>query len=137
MTPAVIDVAAALIFRRGQLLITQRYPGAHLGGLWEFPGGKVEPGESFPQCLRRELREELGIDVVVEEKIEAITHHYPEKTVHLQFFRCRLGAIEPQPLGCPDFRWIPPDQLPHIPFPPADARLLSKLLSSPNWWQPT
>src|SRR5688572_28642835 len=77
---SIIQVSAGLIFRSGQLLITQRHADAHLGGLWEFPGGKREPGESFEQCLARELKEELGIEVVVGELFESVTHAYPEKT---------------------------------------------------------
>src|ERR1019366_4764992 len=102
----VIDVAAALVFREGKLLITQRHAGAHLGGLWEFPGGKREPDETFPECLIRELREELGIEVEVGELVESLTHAYPKKTVHLKFYRCRWKQHEPQPLGCPAFKWV-------------------------------
>src|SRR5436305_6864021 len=129
-----IEVAAALIFRRGKLLITQRYPEAHLGGLWEFPGGKREEGESFEDCLRRELAEELGIEVEIGELIETITHAYPEKTVHLRFFRCAWRKNEPQPLGCPDFRWVAPDELSRFAFPAADAVLLHKLQHTPQLW---
>src|SRR5712691_8259245 len=101
-TPAlqVIDVAAGLIFRDGKLLITQRHADAHLGGLWEFPGGKREPNETFEQCLARELVEELGIEVAVREMVESLTHEYPEKTVHLRFFRCEWRKHEPRPLDC-------------------------------------
>src|SRR5260370_9284435 len=83
-----VEVAAGLVFREGKLLITQRHVGAHLGGLWEFPGGKCEPDESFEQCLARELREELGIEVVVGELVESLTHEYPHKIVHLRFYVC-------------------------------------------------
>ena len=122
----IIDVAAALLFRDGKLLVTQRYPDAHLGGLWEFPGGKREPGETFEECLRRELKEELGIEVEVGEEVESITHRYPEKTVHLKFFRCAWIQNEPQPLGCPAFRWLPPEDLAQVEFPAADARMLQR-----------
>src|SRR6187402_801609 len=81
----IIQVAAGLVFREGRLLITQRPPGGHLAGLWEFPGGKREADESFEDCLRRELREELGVEVDVGELVESITHEYPGKSVHLQF----------------------------------------------------
>src|SRR6058998_335288 len=129
------EVAAALIFRDGRLLITQRYPDAHLGGLWEFPGGKREPGETFEECLRRELKEELGIEVEVREEVESITHRYPEKTVHLKFFRCAWIQNEPQPLGCPAFRWLPPEDLAQVEFPAADARMLQKLRQMPELWR--
>jgi mutator protein MutT len=131
----IIEVAAGLVFREGKLLITQRYPEAHMGGLWEFPGGKREPQESFSECLKRELMEELGIEVEVLDLVETITHEYPEKTVLLQFFRCAWRKHEPQPLGCPDFRWITRNELRDFSFPPADARLLEKLGSEAGIWK--
>jgi len=130
-----IEVAAGLVFRQQRLLITQRPPGGHLAGLWEFPGGKREPGESFPACLERELQEELGIAISVGEELEQITHRYPEKTVHLRFFRCSWRQHEPQALGCADFRWVTQAELREYEFPPADARLLDKLLSTPALWK--
>ena len=130
----VIDVAAALIFRDGKLLITQRHPHADLGGLWEFPGGKREPNETFEECLTRELREELGIEVDLGEVVESLTHEYPEKCVHLRFFRCEWKQHEPQPLGCSACQWITLAQLKDYEFPPADARVLEKLQSNPKLW---
>jgi 8-oxo-dGTP diphosphatase len=130
-----IDVAAALVFRKGKLLITQRHAKAHLGGLWEFPGGKREPEETFEQCLVRELREELGIEVAVGGLVESLTHEYPEKTVHLKFYRCSWKEHEPQPLGCPAFQWVTSADLKGFNFPAADARLLEKLRNSPELWR--
>ena len=124
-----IEVAAGLVFRGGKLLITQRPPGSHLGGLWEFPGGKREAGESFEQCLRRELAEELGIEVEVHDLVEEMTHHYPDRSVHLKFFRCRWLRHEPRAILCHDFAWVLPEQLADYPFPAADARLLEMLRS--------
>src|SRR5215831_13533902 len=123
---AMIDVAAGLVFRDGKLLITLRHDDTHLGGLWEFPGGKREPNETFEECLVRELREELGIEVEVAELVESLTHKYPKRTVHLRFFRCLWLRHEPQPLGCVDFAWVSRDQLDLYAFPEADARLLQK-----------
>src|SRR5687767_14533367 len=80
----VIPVAAALIFDQGHLLITQRRPGDHLGGLWEFPGGKVECGESFESCLVREIREEVGLHINVASLFDEIIFAYPQKTVRLK-----------------------------------------------------
>ena len=132
-----IDVAAALVFRDGKLLITQRYEGAHLGGLWEFPGGKREPNETFEQCLARELKEELGIEAEVLELIEDLTHAYPEKTVNLKFFRCRWRKNEPRALGCPAYAWISRQELSHYEFPPADAHLLGRLAQDTALWHST
>ncbi|MGA2863031.1 MAG: 8-oxo-dGTP diphosphatase MutT [Verrucomicrobiota bacterium] len=131
----VIDVAAGLVFRRGKLLITQRHPEAHLGGFWEFPGGKREAEETFEACLARELREELGIEVEVGELVESLTQAYPEKTVHLRFYRCRWTQHEPQARGCPDFRWVGPNELADYAFPAADARLLEKLRANSRLWR--
>ena len=130
-----IEVSAGLIFRAGKLLITQRRPDDHLGGLWEFPGGKREPGETFEQCLVRELREELGVEVLVGELVEELTHDYPEKTVHLRFFRCTLADIraEPRALHCHAFAWVTRNELTGYQFPAADARLLERLRSQTDW----
>ena len=130
-----VEVSAGLIFREGKLLIAQRHRDSHLGGLWEFPGGKREPDETFEQCLARELREELGVEVEVGELVESLTHAYPEKTVVLKFFRCELKLHEPRPLGCLDLKWITPAELRNYEFPAADARLLEKLQSSPGLWR--
>ncbi len=130
-----IEVAAGLVFREGKLLLTQRYADAHLGGLWEFPGGKREPEETFEQCLHRELKEELGIEVTIHEVIESLEHEYPEKTVLLKFFRCTWRRHEPQSLGCPAFQWVSVAELDHYEFPAADARLLEMLKSSPRLWE--
>ena len=122
-----IEVSAALIFRGGKLLITQRHPQAHLGGLWEFPGGKREPDETFEQCLVREIHEELGVEISVGELFESVTHACPGKTVHLKFFVCRLLGGEPQPLGCKAVKWAGKSELEEHEFPAADAKLLGKL----------
>jgi mutator protein MutT len=122
-----IEVSAALIFHHGKLLITQRHAKSHLGGLWEFPGGKREPGETFEQCLVRELREELGIEVEVGELFDEISHAYTEKTVCLKFFVCKLISGKPQPLDCAAFKWVDKTELADFEFPAADARLLEKL----------
>ena len=130
-----IEVSAALIFRGGQLLITQRHARAHLGGLWEFPGGKRELGETFEQCLVREIREELGVEISVGDLFEEIAHDYPEKSVHLKFFICQLLAGEPQPLECAAVKWIGRAELNAHEFPAADAQLLARLqaLAAPEF----
>ena len=129
----VIEVSAALIFRHGKLLITQRHANSHLGGLWEFPGGKREPGETSEQCLVREIREELGVEIAVGKLFAEIRHDYPEKSVHLKFFLGALVSGEPQPLDCAAVKWIDKSELGAHEFPAADARLLDKLSRLVKW----
>jgi len=122
-----IEVSAALIFRGGKVLITQRNAKSHLGGLWEFPGGKLEPNETAEQCLVREIREELGIEIAVGELFEEISHAYADKAVHLKFFVCKLISGKLQALDCAAFKWVEKAELAEFEFPAADARLLEKL----------
>ncbi len=129
-----IEVSAGLVFRDGKLLIAQRFPGAHLGGLWEFPGGKRHDGELFEECLRRELREELAIEVEVRELVEDITHHYPDRSCHLKFFRCDWKSGEPQTFGCSAFAWVTAEQLCEYNFPDADSKLLKQLREDEKFW---
>jgi len=131
---ATVEVAAALIFRAGKLLITQRHAKAHLGGLWEFPGGKREPGETFEACLAREIREELGVDIFVGECLAEVSHDYPEKRLHLKFFRAVLTGGELQPLDCAALQWITRTQLDDFNFPEADRQLIAKLKRSRRAW---
>ena len=129
-----VEVSAALIFRGGKLLITQRHAHSHLGGLWEFPGGKREALETFEQCLVREIREELGVEISVGALFEEISHAYPEKSVHLKFFVCRLLSGEPQPLDCAAVKWVDRSGLEAHEFPAADAQLLEQLKSPRGAW---
>lgn len=95
MPSGVIDVAAGLLERDGLILITQRKQGSHLAGLWEFPGGKREPAETWQDCLVRELQEELAITVTVGELRYETVHHYPEKSVRLRFYAAALISGSP------------------------------------------
>lgn len=124
-----VEVAAAILFRQGRLLITQRLPCSHLAGLWELPGGKRRSGESIRECLVREVREELNIRVVVGELFETIKHDYPEKTVHLKFFTCQYEGGNIQALGCERFEWVTPEELENYSFPAANETLMKKLQS--------
>jgi 8-oxo-dGTP diphosphatase len=129
-----IEVAAGLIFRGGQLLVAQRRWEDHLGGFWEFPGGKRMDHETFEECLRRELSEELGVQVEVGELMGTVKHAYPEKRVLLKFFRCLIEEGDPRPLGCHALAWIRVTELPDYAFPAADAALIERLQSTPAWW---
>jgi mutator protein MutT len=122
-----IEVAAAVIEVDGRFLITQRTESSHLAGLWEFPGGKRRLSESLEECLRREIHEELGVEVRVGEKIETVAWNYPTRSVVLHFFRCGIERGEVAPQEGQAFRWVTPAELPTLPFPPADASLISRL----------
>jgi mutator protein MutT len=123
----VIVVVAAVIEDRHRFLVTRRPPGVHLAGMWEFPGGKIDPDESHSAALRRELREELGVDADVGDLVHETTHAYPDVTVALFFYRCRLIG-EPRPLLGQEMQWVPRAQLPSLGFPPADAELIDRLM---------
>ncbi len=125
-----IVVTAAVIQRDGALLVTRRLEGTHLGGFWEFPGGKCDPGESHVECLEREILEELGTNVRVGPEIFSIEHTYPERVVELHFFECELTG-EPSPLLGQEMRWVPRAELHALNFPPADAALI-EALTRPN-----
>lgn len=124
-----IEVVAAVIRRDGKILITRRLDNAHLGGLWEFPGGKVEPAESLEGALLREIREELGLDIIAGDELFTVEHDYPGKSVRLHFFNCTIGHGEPQALDVSALQWVTPAQLAGFEFPPADAELIHKLIS--------
>ncbi len=121
------DVTAGVIQDGERVLIAQRPPEGMLGGLWEFPGGKVEPGESLEECLRRELREELGIEVEVLEPMMTIRHAYTHMRITLHVFRCRWIGGTPQPIGCSDARWVRVDELDRYPFPNTDRQIVERL----------
>jgi mutator protein MutT len=131
----VIEVAAGLVFREGKLLIAQRFNDSHCGGLWEFPGGKRESGETFEQCLARELNEELGMEVSVQELVETIQHDYPDKSVLLKFYRCAWLRHEPRAIHCQNVAWVERGQLASYAFPAADARLLDSLRANAALWK--
>jgi 8-oxo-dGTP diphosphatase len=121
-----IIVGAAVIEQAGRFLVTRRQRGVHLEGFWEFPGGKCEAGESLDDCVRRELREELGTDGVLGAELLNVSHDYPERTVELHFIACRL-VDTPKPLLGQDMRWVARADLRSLEFPPADAELIALL----------
>ena len=123
-------IVLGYIERGGAVLLARRPAGAHQAGRWEFPGGKVEPGETMTAALRRECREELGIAVDVGEEIAQARYCYPDRCVALHLFRCRLPAGEPVPRQVAEVRWTPVGELPQIDFPPANAALLAQLAAT-------
>jgi 8-oxo-dGTP diphosphatase len=121
-----VVVAAAVVERDGRFLVTRRQRGVHLEGLWEFPGGKCDEGESLMSCLRREIREELAVQSTVGDEILTTVHDYPDQRIELHFFRCELAG-EPVPQIGQDMRWVSREELGRLAFPPADDELVEQL----------
>ena len=123
-----ITVVGAMIEREGKYLITQRKPTATLPLLWEFPGGRVEPGERDAQALARELKEEMDITVEVAEQVMHVQHSYPDYDIDFRVYRCRLVSGQIQHLRVHDHRWVAPADLDEYEFPPADQKTFEQLL---------
>jgi 8-oxo-dGTP diphosphatase len=122
-----VDVVAAIIRKDGKILITQRLDNVHLARLWEFPGGKVEAGESLQMALQREIQEELGMKIRVNDEFLTLDYDYPTKSVRLHFFNCTVLEGDPQPIDVADLRWVRPHDIGNYQFPPADAELIARL----------
>jgi 8-oxo-dGTP diphosphatase len=122
----VIVVVAAVIEQDDRFLLTRRQPGVHLAGMWEFPGGKIDPDEAHADALRREIREELDAGVDVGELVFHTEHAYDDRTIALYFYRCRLIGT-PRPLLGQEMRWVPRGELARLGFPPADKELIEML----------
>ena len=127
MTKPHLEVAIGLIERDGKVLVARRHADVHVGGCWEFPGGKRQPGESFESCLVRELKEELGVEAAIIAPWTRIDYAYAEHTVTMQGFRCRLLHGEPNPLESQEIRWIPIAALHPEEFPPANRASVQQL----------
>ena len=127
--PRSISVAIAVIERRGRFLVCQRSAHDDFAGYWEFPGGKRERGESWRACLRREVREELGISVRAIVEFDRYRYRYPEHHVAFRIFRCALARGRPRPLDAQALRWVPLNRLRRYRFPPANRRLVERLMS--------
>ena len=123
-----IRVVGAMIERDGKYLITQRPPTATLPLLWEFPGGRVEPGETDEEALGRELREEMGIDVAVGERVIHVEHAYESYDIDFCVYRCRHVGGNIQHIRVHDHRWVRPGELDQYEFPAADEKTIAKLL---------
>ncbi len=120
----ILRVVAGLIWRGGEVLLTQRRPGRHLGLSWEFPGGKVEPGESDEEALRRELDEELGVKVKVGHACYETKHSYGPREMSLKVFRCTIESGEPRAIDVNAMEWVKPANILEKEFLPADMPLV-------------
>lgn len=114
----------------GQILIDRRRQEGLLGGMWEFPGGKIEPGETVEQCIRREIQEELGIEVAVGNRLITIDHAYSHFRVTLNVHHCQHVSGEPQPLECDEVKWVAVEELDHYPFPAANVQIIAAIQQS-------
>ncbi|WP_242393573.1 (deoxy)nucleoside triphosphate pyrophosphohydrolase [Anaeromyxobacter oryzisoli] len=123
-----IRVVGAMIEKDGCYLITQRPPTATLPLLWEFPGGRVEPGETDQEALARELREEMRIEVEVGGRVIHVEHAYADYDVDFCVYRCTLTRGPVAHVRVHDHRWVRPDELDRYQFPPADEKSIAKLL---------
>lgn len=124
-----IVVTAAVIERDGAFLLTRRLDGTHLAGHWEFPGGKLDAGETLAACLAREIREELDASIEVGPEILATVHDYPGRSIELRFFRCTLRS-EPRPAMGQEMRWVALRDLRSVQLPPADDELVRMLIGT-------
>lgn len=121
-------IGVAVIWNdRGQILIDKRSPGGNFGGFWEFPGGKLEPGETIEACIKREIMEELGIEIEVEKHLIAIAHTYSRLKVTLEVYECRYLKGTPQPIECDEIRWVTVDELDLFTFPEANQEAIAAL----------
>jgi 8-oxo-dGTP diphosphatase len=127
MSERIVRVVAAVLESGGRYLITQRRKTAVLPNLWEFPGGKVEPGERDEDALRREIRERLDADVRVLQMISFVRHPYERYTVDLHLYQCELLS-DVRIVSVQDFRWIRSDEFDDFEFTPADEASMTKLL---------
>lgn len=124
----VIPCGVALIRRERQFLISQRNADDTFGSLWEFPGGKKNPRESFENCVIRETREELGIEVAIEKKFMEIRKEFKEKIIWLNFYLCSYVSGDPRPIECQKVLWADVADLKNFDFPPANEQVIENLM---------
>jgi 8-oxo-dGTP diphosphatase len=124
-----VIVTASLIIEQGKVLVTQRKKNSSHGLLWEFPGGKVKEGEDPREALRRELKEELDVEVEVGMIFDAVFYSYPEYPILLLVYRCRIEKGSLNPIGCHDLRWVTLEELEKLAMPPADEPIRKHLFS--------
>lgn len=122
-----LHVAAAILYKGEQILICRRGPGGSCGNLWEFPGGKLEPGESPEECVVRECREELGVEIELGPLYASTTYRYPDKEIAFSFFTGTIRQGDPCMRVHTALCWCPPRELPHYEFCPADRDLVRAL----------
>ncbi|MBD2005846.1 MULTISPECIES: 8-oxo-dGTP diphosphatase MutT [Cyanophyceae] len=122
------SIGVAVIWNeQRQILIDRRRPGGLMGGLWEFPGGKIEPGETVVECIKREIKEELGIEIEVGDRLIVIDYTYSQFSITLNVHHCQHLKGIPQPIESEEVRWVTLDQLDQYPFPAANIQIINAL----------
>jgi len=121
-----IEVCCAIIVKEDKILATRRSPGMHLAGFWEFPGGKTETGETAEECIIREIREELNLDISIIHQLQPVEHHYPEKSILLIPFVCRITGGQIDLTDHSEYRWLAKKEISSIIWAPADIKVLMR-----------
>ncbi len=122
------QIGVAVIWNdQGEILIDRRPEDGLLGGLWEFPGGKIEENETIAECIQREIQEELGISIALKEHLITISHAYTHFRVTLNVYHCQYLEGEPKPIASEEIRWVKPEQLSEFPFPKANTKIIDAL----------
>lgn len=127
MTQRLIRVAAGIVPQGERYLLQRRPPGTHMAGYWEFPGGKLEEGETPATALAREMREELGVEIDGVRPLWVIRHSYDDRLVELHFLAARIAAGEPRALQAAAIGWYEPAAMPGLPILPADLEIVARL----------
>ena len=122
-------IAVGIIWNKGKILISTRREGGLLGGLWEFPGGKIEEGESAENCIIREIKEELGVSVKPTTFLKQIKHAYTHFSITMDAYHCDYLQGTPQAIGCDNWKWIAPEEIRLLPFPKANHKLFDKIIA--------
>jgi mutator protein MutT len=122
------EIGVAVIYNaQGEILIDRRLEAGQFGGFWEFPGGKIEAGETIQECIEREILEELGIKISPKEYLLSLEHQYPNLRVILHAYSCRYLGGEPQTLQCQEIRWVKPEDLGNYHFPEANQQIIAAI----------
>lgn len=122
------NIGVAVIWNeQRQILIDRRRPGGSMGGLWEFPGGKIEFGETVEECIKREILEELGIEIVVGDRLITINHTYSQYLITLNVHHCHHFTGIPQPIESDEIRWVTLEEIDQFPFPKANIQIINAL----------
>ena len=127
--PLVLVSACALLDGDGRVLIAKRPKGKSMAGLWEFPGGKFKQNESSEHCLHREINEELGVTIHIDEKLMVIKHSYTRFRVTLHVFLCRIRSGQISPSQCDEWGWVKTEELDNYPFPASNVKIIKNLIN--------